>query len=80
MNRGARAMASAYTFYIWSNEHSAWWAHREQGYTTNRREAGWYAYEDAVRICHKANRWQLSTEPPNECMVPIWGVTEESQP
>lgn len=40
---------------IWSNEHDAWWAPNERGYTRSRRGAGRYSYHRALEIVRRAN-------------------------
>lgn len=40
---------------IWSNEHNAWWAPNERGYTTSREKAGRYEYYKALEIVRAAN-------------------------
>lgn len=44
---------------IWSNEHDAWWAPNNRGYTTLFERAGLYTYDQAVHICAGAN-WGCS--------------------
>ncbi len=41
-------------YLIWSNEHGAWWAPGECGYTTVYEAAGRYSVEDTARIVAKA--------------------------
>lgn len=57
-------------FYIWSNEHQAWWKPASNGYTTDRNEAGIYEKSVAVAICYNANSYQKVGEVPNEMLVP----------
>lgn len=40
---------------IWSNEHDAWWAPNERGYTRSRKAAGRYSYSRALEIVRRAN-------------------------
>lgn len=56
-------------WYIWSNEHGAWWAPNHLGYTTDRTQAGLYKYRVACQIVADANRYQGIDEVPNETMV-----------
>lgn len=62
-------------FYIWSWEHSAWWAPEAKGYVRSIENAGKYSYEGAVQIClganyefNHANKGKIM---PMEGMVPI---------
>lgn len=48
---------------IWSEEHGAWWAPGEQGYTRFLTSAGRYTRAEAFRICADANRY---------CQPPAW--------
>jgi hypothetical protein len=57
--------------YIWSNEHKAWWNWGNCGYRKDKRDAGQYRLEDALKICVGANRYQKSNDVPNESIVPI---------
>jgi hypothetical protein len=56
---------------IWSNEHTAFWAPNQRGYTSIRSEAGAYPYSEANEICLSANKWVNDAEIPNEAMLPI---------
>lgn len=42
-------------YYIWSNEHVAWWAPKHKGYVQDLDRAGLYSIDDAVKICNGAN-------------------------
>jgi hypothetical protein len=42
---------------LWSEEHSAWWAPGEHGYTNSLRRAGRYSEARAKAIETKANRY-----------------------
>lgn len=42
-------------YLIWSEEHGAWWAPDERGYTTSMRKAGRYPFHTADIICKQAN-------------------------
>ena len=54
-------------WYIWSVEHTAWWAPNSMGYTQDQKRAGKYTFDEAVQICTGANRFCRT---PNETMVP----------
>ncbi len=62
-------------FYIWSNQHEAWWKPAKRGYTEKIEKAGVYSLEEAIEICNGAN-WNIGAEAkgflvPDEAMVPI---------
>lgn len=42
---------------VWSEEHSAWWAPGEHGYTNSLRRAGRYSEARAKAIAADANRY-----------------------
>lgn len=42
-------------YWIWSNEHGAWWGENERGYTDCLELAGVYSHADAQRILAGAN-------------------------
>lgn len=56
-------------YYIWSNEHNAWWKPGHRGYTKNAHEAGVYDGPDSHKIVTGAN---ICTKGgiPNEIRVP----------
>lgn len=56
---------------IWSNEHNAWWAPNDRGYTQSRPHAGEYPLDRAIDICIRANRHLKPGKPPHEAVVPI---------
>lgn len=60
-------------FFIWSNEHLAWWKPAWRGYTQDINEAGRYSIEEAITICQQANFSLGRNEKavPNEAIVPI---------
>lgn len=58
-------------YFIWSNEHKAWWRAGECGYTVEMEEAGRYSYEHASHICQRANITFRKGENPNEIPVPV---------
>ena len=55
-------------WFIWSNEHKAWWKPDSLGYTTEKRKAGRYTYDEALDICRSANIREPNE--PEESMVP----------
>lgn len=57
---------------IWSNEHRSWWREAHNGYTTDRKQAGRYFYEEALQIVAGANQF-VSGNTPNETMCPVYG-------
>lgn len=58
-------------YWIWSNEHGAWWRPNEVGYTQMLHEAGIYAEQHATQIVYRANEYLQPEEWPNEVMIPI---------
>lgn len=54
-------------WYVWSMEHGAWWRPAHRGYTTIKKEAGIYSYEEACEIVRGANEHQGNR--PNEAMI-----------
>lgn len=42
------------TYYIWSNEHRAWWGPGRCGYTPDITKAGHCTREQAIEICRDA--------------------------
>lgn len=63
-------------YFIWSNEHRAWWMAREFGYSEEIATAGLYSRARAIEICAKANRFQKPGEIPNEIPVPAADLME----
>ena len=41
-------------YYVWSNEHRAWWAPGRRGYSRGILGAGTYSREQALLICRDA--------------------------
>lgn len=41
-------------YFIWSNEHRAWWCANHRGYTTSLKAAGHYSRGEALKICSGA--------------------------
>ena len=41
-------------YYVWSNEHRAWWKPGRLGYARGLSSAGQYTREDALEICRDA--------------------------
>lgn len=44
-------------YIIWSEEHGAWWAPGEHGYTRHLAQAGRYSAKEAKVIVEAANRY-----------------------
>ncbi len=57
-------------FYIWSNEHQAWWKAYSWGYTKLISQAGVYDEETALEIIENANIRLKEDGVPNETLVP----------
>lgn len=56
-------------YLVWSNEHRAWWAPGECGYTIELDRAGRYTRERAIAICRRAmGGWRPGT-PFNELAI-----------
>jgi hypothetical protein len=58
-------------YWIWSNEHGAWWRPAEQGYTHLLHEAGRYSQQKAEGIVYHANHPVPDTDFPNAVAVPV---------
>lgn len=57
-------------WYIWSNEHNAWWKPDWKGYTPDKTSAGVYSYAEAIKIVEGANEHITDIDaPPNEAMI-----------
>lgn len=54
---------------IWSNEHNAWWGADHKGYVAERKVAGRYSYDEALKIVKGANIGLKDV--PNEAMVMV---------
>lgn len=54
-------------FLIWSIEHGKWWCPLSRGYCIEKRNAGTYTFEEALKILKQANFTNRNT--PNEAMV-----------
>lgn len=59
-------------WYIWSNEHTAWWQSNHRGYSKDKNCAGLYCTEEAVAIVKEANEYQFADHVPNEAMIPLF--------
>lgn len=59
------------SFLIWSNEHRAWWAVGENGYTRKIEDAGRYPRARAIQIAQRATLgWRnRAIEPPPELAI-----------
>jgi hypothetical protein len=49
-------MTNTRLYLVWSEGHGAWWAAGEIGYTRSLLSAGRYTFEEANRICTRANQ------------------------
>jgi len=58
-------------YWIWSNEHQAWWRPAERGYTGFLHEAGRYPQRMADRIIEQANHYLSEHSFPNEVAIPV---------
>lgn len=58
-------------WYIWSNEHKAWWKSGHGGYTQDKDEAGRYTFEQACNIVRGANQYRKDDEFPYEAMIQV---------
>lgn len=68
---GEDAMSpEAQRWLIWSNEHRAWWAANQCGYTPSRKTAGRYSFAEALEITTNANYAPECKDRPNETMLP----------
>jgi len=56
---------------IWSHEHQAYWRANCCGYTTDKKEAGAYTFDEAVKIVFDANKHLPINSFPNEAMLPV---------
>jgi len=59
-------------WYIWSNEHMAWWKSNRRGYSKDKNHAGVYSTEEAYKIVKGANEYQYADNVPNEAMIPMY--------
>lgn len=63
-------------YYIWSNEHRAWWGPNNSGYTTDISRAGKYSRDAAVnQSAHGGDGWG-SRDIPEEIPVKVQDVEE----
>jgi hypothetical protein len=58
-------------WFIWSNEHKAWWGSCHRGYTADVMVAGTYTTNEALEICKGSNIAVATDEVPNETMLPV---------
>jgi hypothetical protein len=68
--------AAADEYFIWSNEHRAWWRAGARGYSQGLREAGRYTREQAMRICRDAIFTSLHVGMLSEFPVRVTDVTD----
>lgn len=65
-------MSLEYQFFIWSEEHGAWWMPEKMGYTRSVAQAGRYSQAEAEAILREANE-HLPEGTYHEHMFPtIW--------
>jgi len=64
-------------WYIWSNEHNAWWGPRHNGYFSSRLQAGHYTWEEARKIINDSNCMLEDNDMPNETMIPVKFIVSE---
>lgn len=65
-------MSEINLWYIWSNEHNAWWKSNHRGYHPDKNNAGLYTTEQAIAIVKGANEFQFADQVPNEAMIPLF--------
>ena len=58
-------------YWIWSNEHQAWWRPNERGYTGLLHEAGRYHRSRVDQILKQANLVVDEYDFPNEVAIPV---------
>jgi hypothetical protein len=68
--------AAADEYFVWSNEHRAWWRAGARGYSKGLREAGRYTREQAMRICRDAIFTSLHVGMLSEFPVRVTDVTD----
>jgi hypothetical protein len=56
-------------YFIWSNEHRAWWRPARCGYTVHLGGAGEYSRDEAIEICRDAHDGWRDGDPPPEIPV-----------
>lgn len=56
-------------WFIWSIEHNGWWMPKSCGYARDKKHAGLYKYDEALRIVNNANMYQTSQAGPKEAMI-----------
>ena len=67
-------------YVIWSNEHSAWWAHNRMGYARDIAAAGLYTKAEAMEIVANATMGQWrGPAPVHELPVRIKDLPVEAQ-
>lgn len=69
-------------YWIWSNEHRAWWGPNHRGYVTNLSEAGTYPASLAEKILADANIVQedMAWLMRDEVAIPARYLGEKDQP
>lgn len=64
------------TVRIWSYEHGAWWGEGRWGYSTDPRQAGEYARDEAEKIVSDANRHLRTFEIRQEIIVDYTAILD----
>ena len=63
-------------YFVWSNEHRAWWGPDRRGYTPRISTAGRYRREEAIAICADAFGTSMQMGIPAELPVREEDVAE----
>ena len=63
-------------YYIWSNEHRAWWRANRSGYAESIEAAGLYSRDEAIQICALGRDGWEAHSGPAELPVPE-GIAQE---
>lgn len=61
-------------YFVWSNEHRAWWRPNSRGYCLNIADAGIYSREEAIAICALGRDGWNGGSPPDEIPVRVADV------
>ncbi len=67
--RSAVEQAVPDEWFIWSNEHRAYWRPNSSGYVIDARGAGSYSLKEALEICRSANIGIAEGQNPNEIVT-----------
>ncbi len=66
----AQSLALPDEWFIWSNEHRAYWRPNSAGYVVDARGAGSYTLKEALEICRDENLGIPEGANPNEIVTP----------